>query len=89
VTGVLVSGGVDAQLTQAIRNLELLLEGEGASLTDVVKTTVFLKHMSDFPVMNEAYVAAFGGHRPARSSIGVAELPLGGLVEIEAMAYVG
>jgi 2-iminobutanoate/2-iminopropanoate deaminase len=78
-----------AQLTQAIHNLAALLAGEGSSLADVVKTTVFLRHMSDFAMMNDAYVAAFGEHRPARSSIGVAELPLGALVEIEAMAYVG
>jgi 2-iminobutanoate/2-iminopropanoate deaminase len=52
-----------------------------------VKTTVFLRHMSDYPRMNEAYIAAFGDHRPARSAIGVAELPLNGLVEIEAWAF--
>ena len=90
VDGKLVGGGVKEQLTKAIENLRALLEGEGATLGHVAKTTVFLRHMaSDFPNMNEAYVAAFGDHRPARSSIGVAELPLGALVEIEAWAYVG
>jgi 2-iminobutanoate/2-iminopropanoate deaminase len=87
--GHLVSGDTAAQLTQAVANLQALLEGEGAALADVVKTTVFLRHMSDFAAMNEAYVAAFGGHRPARSAVGVAELPLGALVEIEAWAHVG
>jgi 2-iminobutanoate/2-iminopropanoate deaminase len=89
VDGALVHGGVPDQLTQAVANLVALLESEGAALTDVVKTTVFLRHMDDFAAMNEAYVAAFGDHRPARSTIGVAGLPLGGLVEVEAWAYLG
>jgi 2-iminobutanoate/2-iminopropanoate deaminase len=55
----------------------------------VVKTTVFLRHMSDYQVMNEVYIEAFGDHRPARSAVGVAELPIGALVEIEAWAWVG
>src|SRR5687767_5149596 len=87
--GKLVSGGVDSQLRQALDNLAALLEGEGSSLDQVAKTTVFLRHMSDYAVMNEVYVAAFGDHRPARSAIGVADLPLGALVEVEALAYVG
>lgn len=85
--GKLVSGDTVDQLTQAIDNLRGLLAQEGASLSDVVKTTVFLRHMSDYPRMNEAYIAAFGDHRPARSAIGVAELPLNALVEIEAWAF--
>ena len=87
--GKLVSGDTVDQLTQAIDNLRGLLAQEGASLSDVVKTTVFLRHMSDYPRMNEAYIAAFGDHRPARSAIGVAELPLNALVEIEAWAFAG
>jgi 2-iminobutanoate/2-iminopropanoate deaminase len=87
--GQLVAGGVAGELRQAIANLEGHLAGEGASLADVVKTTVFLRHMSDYTTMNEAYVAGFGDHRPARSAIGVAELPLGALVEVEAWAWVG
>ncbi len=84
--GAIVNGGVEGELRQAIANLEALLVAEGASLTDVVKTTVFLRHMSDYAPMNETYVACFGDHRPARSAVGVAELPLGALVEIEAWA---
>lgn len=84
--GVIVTGGVDGELRQAIANLEGLLVSEGATLTDVVKTTVFLRHMSDYAPMNETYVDCFGDHRPARSAVGVAELPLGALVEIEAWA---
>src|SRR5687768_12025552 len=67
-----MQGGVKAQVTQAIANLSALLETEGASLADVVKTTVFLVHMGDFIRMNEAYSEAFGEHRPARTTIGVA-----------------
>jgi 2-iminobutanoate/2-iminopropanoate deaminase len=87
--GVIVEGGVAAQLTQAIANLDGLLRGYGASLASVVKTTVFLTDMADFGVMNETYVAAFGDHRPARSAFAVVALPLGAAVEIEAWAWVG
>jgi 2-iminobutanoate/2-iminopropanoate deaminase len=79
--------GIDAQTRQAIANLATLLESEGASLHDVVKTTVFLRHLgTDYIPMNDAYVDAFAGHLPARSAIGVAELPRGALVEVEAWA---
>jgi 2-iminobutanoate/2-iminopropanoate deaminase len=87
--GVLVDGGVQAQARQAVANIAALLEGEGASLGDVVKTTVFLAHISDFGLVNDVYAEAFGGHRPARSAIAVAALPMGGLVEIEAWARLG
>ena len=85
--GKLVEGGVDAQTTEAVLNLRALLQSEGADLSDVVKTTVFLADMEAYGSMNEAYIAAFGDHRPARSAIGVAALPLGALVEIEAWAH--
>ena len=84
--GQLVPGGLQAELRQAILNLEAQLATEGAALSDVVKTTVFLRHMSDYADMNATYVEGFGDHRPARSAIGVAELPLGALVEVEAWA---
>ena len=88
--GALVDGGVAAETTQAVANLAGLLESEGAALRDIVKTTVFLTNMADFATMNEAYVAALGDHRPARSTIGVAALPLAGAaVEIEAWARKG
>jgi 2-iminobutanoate/2-iminopropanoate deaminase len=88
--GKLVGGGLEGELRQAIANLEGLLRSEGASLADVTKTTVFLKHLGgDYARMNEVYVELFGDHRPARAAIGVAELPLGALVEVEAWAYVG
>lgn len=87
--GALVPGGVVDECRQAIENLAALLESEGATLADVVKTTVFLRHMRDYPLMNEVYTAGFGDHRPARSAVAVAELPIHALVEIEAWAYVG
>jgi len=87
--GALVGGGVKGQTTQAVANIASLLEGQGASLSDVVKTTVFLAHIDDYAAMNEAYVEAFGDHRPARSAFAVAALPIGALVEIEAWARVG
>lgn len=86
--GKLVRGGIQAETRQALRNVEALLRQEGASLADVVKTTVFLKHIDDWPAMNEAYVEVFGDTRPARSAVGVAGLPAGALVEVEAWAHV-
>jgi 2-iminobutanoate/2-iminopropanoate deaminase len=87
--GKLVSGGTAAELRQALANMRGLLEANGAGLDDVVKTTVFLRHMSDFALMNEVYIEAFGDHRPARSAFAVAELPVGALIEVEAWAFVG
>ena len=87
--GRLVPEGTAGQLRQALENLRGLLEAEGASLADVVKTTVFLLHMRDYAEMNATYVEAFGEHRPARSCVAVVELPVGALVEVEEWAYVG
>lgn len=86
--GSLVEGGVRAQTAQAIANLRKQLASVGASLNDVSKTLCFLTDMDTFATFNEAYVAEFGSHRPARSTIGVAALPAGGAVEVEAWAYV-
>jgi 2-iminobutanoate/2-iminopropanoate deaminase len=85
--GALVDGGVAGQTAQSISNLIDRLAALGAELTDVVKTTCFLIDMDAFQTFNAAYVAGFVGHRPARSTIAVRELPMGGLVEIEAVAY--
>jgi len=87
-TGKLVDGDVAAQTRQAMANIAAVLGDCGATLGDVAKTTVFLVDMGDFPVMNEVYADAFAGHRPARSTIGVAALPLGARVEVEVWAYV-
>lgn len=81
--GHLVSGGVRAEATQALANVATLLATEGAGLSDVVKATVFLRHMRDYPILNEVWAEAFGDHRPTRSAVAVAELPLHALVEIE------
>lgn len=86
--GQLVTGGLEAELRQALANIAELLDGEGSAITDVVKTTVFLLHMRDYVQMNETYAQFFGDHRPARSAVAVAELPAGALVEVEAWAHV-
>ena len=87
-TGKLPDDGVGGQTRQALANIAAVLGDCGATLSDVAKTTVFLVDMGDFPVMNEVYADAFAGHRPARSTIGVAALPLGARVEIEVWAFV-
>jgi 2-iminobutanoate/2-iminopropanoate deaminase len=84
--GALVDG-LAAQVSQAVANIKALLAREGAGLDTVVKTTVFLADIADYAAMNDAYVAAFGDHRPARSAFAVAALPVGARVEIEAWAY--
>lgn len=86
-TGELAEG-LEAQARQALANLAALLEDAGSGLDHVVKTTVFVQNMDDFPVLNEVYAQAFGDNRPARSTVEVAALPLGAVVEIEAIAYV-
>lgn len=87
--GAIVEGGLEAELRQALSNMAGLLEGEGASMNDVVKTTVFLTDMADYAEMNAVYIDAFGDHRPARSAVAVRELPIGARIEVEASAYVG
>ena len=82
-----LADGVAAQTAQAVRNVAAQLATQGASLTDVAKTLCFLTDMADFATFNEAYVAGFGDHRPARSTVQVAALPAGGAVEIEAWAH--
>ena len=82
----LVEGGTAGQLRQALANLTGVLAAEGATLADVVKATVFLVDMADFPTVNEIWVEVFGENRPARSAVGVAGLPLGARVEVEAWA---
>jgi 2-iminobutanoate/2-iminopropanoate deaminase len=85
-TGDLVVAEVEAQTRQALTNLKNVLEASGSSLEMVVKTTVFLKDMADFPKMNAIYGEFFSSKPPARSTIAVAGLPKGGLVEIEVIA---
>ena len=86
--GAIVEGGLEAELRQVFANLRGVLSSANASLADVVKTTVFLVDMDDYATMNEIYMEEFGEHRPARSAVAVAKLPLGAQVEIEAIATV-
>ena len=84
-TGELVAGTVEEQTRQALNNLRNVIEAAGSSMDNVVKTTVFLKDMADFPKMNAIYAEFFGENPPARSTVAVVALPKGGLVEVEAV----
>jgi len=84
--GALVPGGIEAETRQALTNLQSVLESAGSELEQVVKTTVFLQDMADFPRMNAVYAEFFVGNPPARSTVQVAALPKDGKVEIEAIA---
>jgi 2-iminobutanoate/2-iminopropanoate deaminase len=88
-TGQIVSGDVQAQTERVLENVRAVLAAAGASFETVVKTTVFLKSMGDFAAMNEVYARYFTGIAPARSTIAVADLPRGALVEIECIAFAG
>jgi 2-iminobutanoate/2-iminopropanoate deaminase len=84
----LVPGGIAAQTEQVFANLRAILEAAGSSLERLVKTTVFLQSLDDFAAMNEVYAKHVGDRPPARSTVEVAKLPSGALVEIEAVALV-
>ena len=86
-TGSLVDGDAAAQCARVLANIVGVLADCGASLADVAKTTVFVTDLADFAAMNAVYAEAFGDHKPARSTVEVAALPLGAKVEIEAWAY--
>ena len=88
VDGALVDGGMGAQLHQALANLRSLVEGRGARIDQIVKTTVFLSDMELFAPMNEVYAEHFGDHRPARATVAVRTLPKNVDVEIECIARV-
>ncbi len=85
-TGTLVNDDIKEQAQQVLINLRNVLEAAGLGMSNVVKTTVFLKDMTEFPILNEIYAEHFGEHAPARSTIQVAALPLNCRVEIEAIA---
>ena len=88
-SGNIVEGGIAAQTRQVLENLKGVLIASGSSLDRVVKATVFLKNMADFSAMNEVYAEYLGSARPARSTVAVAELPRGALVEIDLVALTG
>ena len=87
-TGQIVAGGVAAQTERVMTNLAAVLSTVGASWKDVVKTTVFLHDMADFPVVNEVYAKTLGDARPARSTVQVSALPRGVQVEIDAIVAI-
>jgi len=85
-TSELVEGGFDAQAHQVFANLEAVLVSAGCRFADVVKATVYLADMADFATLNGIYTAAFGDHKPARSTVAAAALPKGARVEIDLVA---
>jgi 2-iminobutanoate/2-iminopropanoate deaminase len=85
-TGNLVPGGIESETRQALTNIRHVLADSGSDMQAVIKTTVFLKDMADFPKMNAVYAEFFPENPPARSTVQVAALPKGGSVEIEAVA---
>jgi 2-iminobutanoate/2-iminopropanoate deaminase len=88
-TGKMVEGGIEAQTERVLRNLDAVLEAGGASLAEVVKTTVYLTDLSEFPAMNAVYGKFFPENPPARATVQVAKLPAGARVEIDAIAKTG
>ena len=85
-TGELVPGGFDAEARQVLANLGQVLVAAGCSFDQVVKATVYVTDLADFPVLNRLFQQAMGGHRPARSTVQVAALPKGARVEIDLVA---
>ncbi len=88
-TGEFAGDDIAAQTRQSLTNIKNILESDGLTMANVIKTTVLLKNISDFGAMNEVYATFFEGDCPARAAYEVAALPKNGLVEIEAIAYVG
>ena len=87
-TGQFVEGGIEAQARQSLLNVQAILKEAGATMDNVVKTTVFMADMNDFPAMNAVYAEFFTEPFPARSAVAVKSLPKGALIEIEVVAEV-
>lgn len=85
--GTMVEGGVEAQVQQVLCNLDAVLAAANVGKTEVVKATIYMTDLTAFQVVNEAYGAYFGSHKPARSTVQVAALPRGAEVEIEFIAH--
>lgn len=85
-TGTIAEGGISEQTRQVLKNIGAILASAGYSYVDVVKSTCLLKNMSDFKAMNEVYSQFYSVNHPARVTYAVADLPLGALVEIDAIA---
>ena len=88
-TGKMVEGGIEVQTERVLRNLEAVLSAGGGSLASVVKTTVYLADLGDFPAMNAVYGKFFPQDPPARATVEVTKLPAGARVEIDAVASIG
>jgi 2-iminobutanoate/2-iminopropanoate deaminase len=88
VTGELVPGGFEPQARRVLENLRSVLASAGCTFQDVVRATVYVTDLKDFPTLNTLYDEALGGHRPARSTVQVAALPKGALVEIDLVARI-
>ena len=86
-TGQIVQGGLESQTHQVIKNISAILAAAGSDLNRIVKTTVFLVNLEDFPAFNRIYEEYFGGTKPARATVQVARLPKDALLEIEAIAF--
>lgn len=87
VSGAMVDGGIGAQTRQVLENLRRVLEAAGTSMNRVVKATVYMTNLADFQKMNEVYAEYFHQDKPVRSTVGVASLPRGALVEIDLIAH--
>jgi 2-iminobutanoate/2-iminopropanoate deaminase len=85
-TGKLVEGDFEASARRVFENLKAVLAASGATFSNVVKSTVFLTTFDNFPTLNKVYGEYFGEHKPARSTVAVAQLPMNALVEIELVA---
>ena len=88
-SGEFINGTIGTQTEQVLQNLSNVLKAGGSSLKSVVKTTIFLKNMSDFEAVNKIYSNYFGTHKPVRSTVAVKQLPKDALIEIEAIAVIG
>ncbi|MBS4190175.1 RidA family protein [Bacillus sp. FJAT-49705] len=89
VTNEVVEHDIIQQTNQVMKNIKAILESEGLTLENIIKTTIFIKDMSQFPIINEEYSKYFNEHKPARSTVEVSALPKNVLIEIEAIAYMG
>ncbi len=87
-TGELVKGGVEEEVKRIMENIKAILHEASATFDNVIKTTIFLKDINDFPRVNEIYGRYFSDNPPARSTIGVSQIPRGANIEIEAIAWV-
>ncbi|MDJ0840008.1 MAG: RidA family protein [Acidobacteriota bacterium] len=88
-SGEVVAGGIEAQTRLALSNLAAVVRQAGGDLSNIVKTTVFVKDIGHFGRINEIYADFFGGHKPARSLVEAARLPKDALIEIECIAHIG